>query len=163
MPGPAAVSRRILLACAAGAPFIALVGACSSGDSESATPTAQEPVQASDPVSDAISDEWLLVARYEATFARHPELEADLGAFRDQHVAHAQALGSQRPAELADLGEAPKSVGRAIALLAAAEQTASGLRVESCVRCQDSSSARLLALIAASESAHATALEGRAS
>lgn len=147
----------------AGVPIVAVAGACSSSDTSPTSPNSPSELKAADPVSDAVTDEWLLVARYEATFARHPELETELGVFRDQHVAHAQALGSQRPADLADLGEAPKSANRAIALLAAAEQTASGLRIDSCVRCDDSRSARLLALIAASESAHATALEGRLS
>lgn len=163
MPGRVLISRRIVLAALAGLPVVALGGACSSGDGSPTPSTSPSALQETDPISDAVTDEWLLVARYEATFARHPELETELGVFRDQHVAHAQALGSERPANLADLGEAPKSANRAIALLAAAEQAASGLRIDSCVRCDDAQSARLLALIAASESAHATALEGRLS
>ena len=123
------------------------------------TATVSSPRATADPIVDSQVDEWLLVSRYDATIARHPDLESQLAPFRDQHVAHATALGSTRPDPLPDTGTAPKSPVRALALLAAAEQTARGLRIDACVRCSEPALATTLALIAASEASHATALE----
>ena len=154
------LTRRDLLVIT-GLTSTAIMTGCSSDDADSTAPTPSVSDQApADPRVTAGAAEWQLVARYEATIAAHPQLAASLTPFLDHHKAHAAALGVGRPADATIPGSAPKGRTRALAVLAAAEATARDMRIDECVLSEDPDTARLLAVIAASEASHAQALEG---
>lgn len=151
----AAVGRRSVLMGALALPLALTAAACSSETSSPATPSATSAAATADLTVEAGTDEWLLIARYDSTITQHPELTAELEPIRDQHREHASALGMSEPDSLPDLGPAPASRKRALALLAAAESTARDQRIDACVACDSATTARLLASIAASEASHA--------
>ena len=151
----------------------AATAACSApapSSSSSTAGSAQADPQVAQVLLDAaVADEWLMVARYEAAIAAHPDLQGALAPVLDQHAKHAAALGSQRPEQLPPAGTMPASRSRTIALLAAAESAACDQRIDACVGSSEpvpadgaegTGRARLLASIAASEASHAQYLAG---
>lgn len=141
----------------------AAISACSSQSDPATTGSADDsqPTGTS-PITTAGTDEWLLIARYEAALAAHPDLAPMIGSFLEQHRAHASALGVDAPASTPSVGPSPKDRTRALALLAAAESAARAQRIDACVASESAEDAALLALIAASEASHAVALDGLA-
>lgn len=146
---PAWLTRRAALAIIVGAG----VAACTPGGE-----AGPDPSPTSDPDAltraDVAAQEWTLVAMYDAAIAAQPAKADELAALRDQHIEHAQALGSTAPSGSAlAMGAAPDR-----AQLTTAEMDASRDRVSACSRAVEPGLARLLALIAASEAGHAAVL-----
>lgn len=162
---------------AAGLSAVGLVAACTGPadpvDSTSAPgptdPTAPPSADVDrDVVTAAIAGEQQLIATYDAAIAAYPALAATLAPIREQHIAHADALGSVAPPAPGEAtgspGTAPGGGSAATALeaLAQTERTAAEARTRECAEATVSDTVRLLALIAASESSHAEALAGAA-
>ncbi len=160
MPDAAAIAitrRQGLLALALIGP-VGVLAACSSSaepvPGESSAPTALAPADAS------AQQETELMALYDAVLAAFPTLAAEtvavLTALRDQHAQHREALGGS--ANAAAEVTAPADITAALAALVSAEHVASRDRIRACVDSPDPETARLLALIGASEAAHVPAL-----
>ena len=151
------LTRRAALALLAGA----TVAACSpGGDSDGATATPDPDAAIREQVAE---QEWSLVALYDAVIAAQPALADDLGALRQQHVDHANALGSASPpASSASPSAVPNAPEVARATLIEAEAAAVRERTQACQATVGAEPARLLALIAASEAGHAAYLRGAA-
>ena len=162
-------TRRTVLAALGLAP-LALATACTGStpddvDPSGATPSPTGP--STDPdaavLETAAAGERDLVAAYDAAMAAFPELTISLALLREQHLAHAAALGpgpspsasgSTAPAPAAP----PTSATAALEGLLAAERAAADARTQECGQASGLEAARLLALIAASESSHVEAL-----
>lgn len=156
-PSPHLTRRQGLAALGLIGP-VALLAACSSDDSATATATlATEPEPAA-PDAVVAGEEAQLIAHYDAVLASLPEGQGTareiLIALREQHVAHREALGGGGEAILENLPEAPS-----IASLAAAEKAASKARIRACTEATDPELARTLAFIAASEASHVPTLK----
>lgn len=144
-------SRRGVLQAAAAGPLL-LLAACSSDGGEQ-TPDADDAVR-----SDVSASEQRLLARYDATIAAFPALAGKLQPIRDQHAEHLAAMGSQ-PTNRDENGPAVgKTPAGAISDLTAAERSAATERVKASGQASSAELIWNLALIAASESQHATAL-----
>lgn len=154
----ALLPRRGVLAGFGLAP-IALVSGCGSQQA------APEPDQATR--EQAAAGESELIRQYDAVLAAYPDLSAQLGPFRAQHLKHFEAFGGD-PARLAaaaggpgESGASPvaeASTAAALSQLAAAERAAARARTESCGQAVDHVLAATLALVAASEAQHAAVL-----
>lgn len=147
---PLALTRRVALAL----PLVA-VAACSSPTSSSSSSLSQAS-------SASAEDEARLIAQYDSAIALFPQLQAQLGPIRDEHRAHLAALGGAH--ETGQGAATPSTTSstsqQAIADLANAEKAASVQRLNDCVAAPDAQVARTLALIAASEAGHVSALLG---
>ncbi len=151
------LTRRAALALLAGA----TVAACSSGgNSDEATATSDPDAGIREQVA---GQEWSLVALYDAVIAAQPALAGELAALRQQHVDHANALGSaSAPPASASPPTVSSSPEAARATLLDAEAAAVRERTQACQAAVGTEPARLLALIAASEAGHAAYLRGAA-
>jgi len=167
----AALSRRAVLAAAAGTALLAVTGC--KGVGALATPPRPAPEVAL--LRAAIAAEEAMIARYHAVITRSPGLAAGLRPLRAEHRRHLAELRSRlivppgsaagaarspaatrsRPA--AGQGGAPASPAAAISFLQQAERTAVAdlLRQLTAV---SPSLAQLMASIAASEATHVAAL-----
>jgi hypothetical protein len=156
--GPVITRRAGLRALALIGP-IGVLAACTDDGAPIPGPSAtatQEPP----PAEASAADEAALIAQYDTVLGAFPEADADvlaaLAAIRDQHVQHRDALGGAEPQT--DPSAPPVGVRAAITALIAAERQAGKARIRACVAAENPEVARLLALIAASESAHVPAL-----
>lgn len=162
-PMRAALTRRALLAGSVVLGASWGVAACTSdpppepdtSSTDGAAPDADAGIRAT-----VAGDEAELIARYEATIAAHPELADTLTPLRDEHLAHAEAMGSNRPEAGGFAEPVPATRGQALAALIEAEQQAVALRTSACEASIDTDLARITALIAASEAGHAEFLRG---
>lgn len=133
-----------------------LVAGCTSGPapgpdpSPTPTPEADADVAVRESVA---GDEAAIIALYDAVIAAYPNLAGDLTPLRDEHRAHAEAMGAALPAEPAPA--APATQPQALAALLDAEQQAVGQRTAACEASETADVARTIALIAASEAGHA--------
>jgi hypothetical protein len=159
---PAFTRRQGLTALALLGP-VGLIAACSSGSgATAASATATTSASLADEV---VREEEGLIATYEAVLAALPDLPAEtatlLGTIRDQHAQHRDALGGGSGASPSAAPTAqPSTAADALGILVAAEREASRSRIRACVAAEDPELARLLAFLAASESAHVPALRG---
>lgn len=135
-----------------------VVAACSPSPSPDATDT---PAPTLDPDAQVRADvaaaEASLLALYDAVIAAHPALARDLTAVREEHAAHAEAMGlATAPADAPAVG----SRAEALAALTDAEQRAIAQRTAACESASGADLARVTALIAASEAGHVEYLRG---
>jgi hypothetical protein len=156
---PRAITRRQGLRALALIGPIGMLAACSDDSSPlpgpSGTPTAgPAPGEAS------AAEESELIARYDTVIEAFPEASAEvlgvLRTIRDQHSEHRDALGGADAQS--DQSSVPAGIDEALSQLIAAERKAGKSRVRACVAAENPETARLLALIGASESAHVPAL-----
>lgn len=103
---------------------------------------------------EVIAAETALVALYDQAIAGLPDLQPALGAIREQHLAHATAMGAAPDAQGAPPGPLPPTAAQVLQGLIDAERTAVGARTAACVAAPEAELARVLALITASESSH---------
>lgn len=112
------------------------------------------------PAEASAADEALLIARYDTILTAFADADAAvlaaLATIRDQHAQHRDALGGAEPQ--VDRSAAPATLPTALSELITAERKAGKARVRACVAAASPDTARLLTLIAASESAHVPAL-----
>lgn len=157
-PREARLTRRALIGGSALVGASLLVSACSSspspGPTESPQPTADPDAQVR---ADVAAAEASLIALYDAVIAAHPGLAGDLAAIRDEHAAHAEAMGLPVSAAAAP---AVGSRAQALAAVTAAEQQAIAQRTAACEATSGADLARITALIAASEAGHVEFLRG---
>jgi hypothetical protein len=173
------VSRRTVLA--AGLAAGALAGCTGGSPAPAPAPTTPPPP---DPLLAEHADEVLLLARYDATLARHPGLRPRLAGPRDDHARHVAALAGvlglpgaaatgsaaagSPPAGADPTGPDPTGGGTpgpvvaatpaaALAALRAAERAAARARSAAALDAP-AERAGLLAGIAASESSHLVVL-----
>ena len=139
--------RHVLQMGALAAVALAAAPACSEDADEPDAPP---------PVPDAQqSEEIALIAAYDAAIATAgPARAAEYQRIRDEHVAHLRALGWEAPPATAQSPTPPAS----LRALRRAEIGAGRSHAAAAVRETDQERAQLLALIAASESQHASAL-----
>lgn len=134
------------------------VAACSPSPSPEPTDT---PAPTGDPDgqvrADVAAAEAALISLYDAVIAAHPALASDLAVIREEHAAHAEAMGVTAPAVSAP---AAGSRAEALAALTAAEQQAIAQRTAACESSSGADLARVTALIAASEAGHVEYLRG---
>ncbi len=160
-PAPAgrAITRRQGLRALALIGPIGVLAACTTESSPQPEPSGTAMPEPA-PAEASAAEEAAMIARYDAVLAAlpdaAPDLLASLTSIRDQHVQHRDALGGAEPAT--DPSPAPKTAAEAITGLIAAERKAGRSRVRACVAATEPETARLLSLIAASESAHVPAL-----
>lgn len=160
------LDRRQLLATFVAATATASLTACSSSADNSAK--AEKP----DPQLTDFADEQSLVAAYDATLARHPDLASQLSPLRQQHTDHLAALanlvGKKVTATVAPTPETsavatvvpstvPNDKTAAIAALRKAEHSATAARTASCLTASKER-AVVLASIAACEASHEVVL-----
>jgi hypothetical protein len=149
----AGLSRRAVLVAAL---IVPLAAACSGGTAPDPSPTAEDQDIA---LRARIADqEAQLIAAYESAISRFPELADDLTPILEQHRAHRTALGSAGSSP--SPSPAASSAAEALAVLAAAESSASDACTTACVKSVGADTARLVALIAASEESHVPYLDG---
>ena len=103
---------------------------------------------------EVIVAETALVALYDQAIAGLPDLQPALGAIRDQHRAHATAMGAAADAQGAPPGPLPPTAVQVLQNLIDAERAAVGARTAACIGAPEAELARVLALITASESSH---------
>jgi len=124
-------------------------------------------------LADGVATTQDLLAAYEATLERHPQLADRLKPMRANHAAHLAALTSFRPdlptaAPGPDASASPTAPSvppardQAVEALAAAELAAAGKRVGQARNARDPKLARLLASIGGSEAAHTAVLRAGA-
>jgi hypothetical protein len=157
------ISRRAVVTGLVLSPF-ALV-ACGAAGGQGSTSGATSLAPTNSPAPDeairasCATAEADLIARYDATLMAYPGI-AGLSTIRDEHAAHLEAFGvSVNPSSTPDVAT---SQTQALKDLQQAEQSAAEARTTDCVAVGDAALARLIALIAASEAAHAVALGGTA-
>ncbi len=155
------MTRRAVLGSAA-ALGAALVAACTSSPEPAPTTGTSSPEPDADadaPVRTSVAqDEAAIIALYDAVIAAYPGLSGDLVPLRDEHMAHAEAMGTSTPSAAASA--APASQPQALAALIDAEQQAIAQRTAACEASTSTDLARTVALIAASEAGHAEFLRG---
>lgn len=122
-----------------------------------------------DPFLALLAAEQLLVVRYDAALAMHPELAGRLSPLRADHAAHLSALRRASRAPPARLSASPRptanpsakpvaaTVPATLAALASAERTAVAAFGAACLTAP-AARAMLLGSIAACESSHLVAL-----
>ncbi len=164
MPSP--VARRSVLGGLTGA-AIGLAGALSlsacSGDSDPGPTTAPPtPGGPDDPDAavraQAVQSEAMLIALYDATVRRHPDIAGQLREYRAQHLAHQAAVQGAGPTpKPTTAATVPAQRAAAVRALRAAETAAAAARQRSCVAATDDSLAATFAWIGASEAQHAAA------
>ncbi len=103
---------------------------------------------------EVIAAETALVALYVQAIAALPDLEPALSVIRDQHTAHAVAMGAQPDAQGAAPTSVPATAAQVLQGLIDAERAAVGARTAACVGAPEAELARVLTLITASESSH---------
>lgn len=121
-------------------------------DSATAAPDADAQVRV-----DVAAQEAAIIALYDAVIAAHPALASDLSTIRDEHAAHAEAMGVAGPST------APPAIGtraEALAAVSDAEKQAIAQRTAACEAASGADLARITALIAASEAGHVEYLRG---
>lgn len=157
-PREARLTRRALIGGSALVGASLLAAACSPSPSPDPTDSAEPPPDPDAAVrADVAGAEASLLALYDAVIAAHPALAEDLSALREEHAAHAEALGVPASAPPAPpVG----SRAQALAALSEAEQQAVGQRTSACEAATGAELARLTALIAASEAGHVEFLRG---
>jgi hypothetical protein len=160
---PARISRRAIVAGLVLSPFA--LAACGAAGGQGSTSGATSSAPTDSPAPDesiratCASAEADLIALYNATLVAYPDT-AGLLTIRDEHAAHLEALGvSVNPFSAPDVAT---SQTQALKDLQKAEQAAAEARTGDCVAVGDAALARVIALIAASEAAHAVALGGGA-
>ena len=150
----AVLTRRELLV--AGTAIVALAG-CAPGQSSGTSASASASGSGDTTLADTAASEQSLLDRYDATIAAYGEVAEPLAALRAQHAEHLAALGLAGPALGAPT--VPVTLADALTALRDAEREAAAMRRSSCVATSDAASARLLALIAASEASHVPVLK----
>lgn len=154
-PDGRSLTRRSLLGGSALVGAALLAGCTSAASPEPTGSAAPEPD--GDPDGQVrrgvADDEAALIALYDAVLIAYPGLAADLTSLRDEHLAHAEAMGipATSPPTAGDVGSQPQ----ALAALVDAEQAAVAQRTASCEASAGADVARTIALIAASEAGHA--------
>ncbi len=171
MPVPPPSRRTVLQL--AGLTTFALLSGCTGGDDGPDTPGGRgaEPDPDLALLATAIADKQGMLAAYEITLTRHPQLAGRLEPMRDDHAAHLAELSAQqekkgRPdvpapepsASASPTGAPPSDRDQAVELLAKAELAAAGRRVGQCKSARSSELARLLASIGGCEAAHTAVL-----
>lgn len=154
----ALLTRRALMGGSALVGASLVVAACSPSPSpepsDSTSPTTDPDAQVR---GDVASAEAALIALYDAVIAAHPALASDLSAVRDEHAAHAEAMGV---APSTTIAQPVGSRSEALATLTDAEQQAIAQRTAACESASGADLVRLTALIAASEAGHVEYLRG---
>ena len=139
-----AVTRRALVAGIIGAPLV--LAACGSGGGGPSTSGA--------PMSRCAQGEAGLIALYDAAITQHPD-KAFLVTIRAQHQEHLDAF----VAAGASATQGAPTSNVSVKDLQKAEQSAADARTQDCIDAgTDAEVARLIALVAASEAAHAALL-----
>ena len=162
MPAPPPLTRRQALSLAIGAGPAMLLAACTTEDASTPQVATSGAVPGGDVTSAGAMalDESALVAAYQSVLDGFADLDVSIGAvlteIRDQHAQHRDALGGAPPATAAET--LASSLDAAIAGLMTRERAAARARRRACVEAEDPASARLLALIGASEASHVPAL-----
>lgn len=154
----ARLTRRALIGGSALVGASLVIAGCSPNPSPEPTDT---PAPTEDPDAQVRADvaaaEAALIALYDAVIAAHPALASDLTAVRDEHAAHAEAMGvAPSPVSAPAVG----SRTEALAALTDAEQQAIAQRTAACEAASGADLARVTALIAASEAGHVEYLRG---
>jgi hypothetical protein len=161
--GHGQLTRRAVLGGSALVGAALLVGCTSDPgpDASTANPTGESDLADADAQvrASVAADEVAIIALYEAVLVAYPGLSADLAPLRDEHVAHADAMGDSVPPGGA-APAAPGSQPQALAALIDAEQQAVAQRTAACEGTTTEDIARTIALIAASEAGHAEFLRG---
>jgi hypothetical protein len=158
----------VILRGLAGAALLSLTG-CTGDDDGPDTPGGKdsEPDPDLELLARAISGKQGLLAAYEITLTRHPQLADRLGPMRDDHAAHLAELTRFRgdlpapdpSASAFPTGTvAPMDRNEAVQLLARTELSSAGARIAQCESARDAQLARLLASIGGSEAAHTAIL-----
>lgn len=162
------VSRRSLLVLAAGA-AITTAGCSSDPVPRPSTSPAPDPdVALTATVAD---EESVLIELYDATIAAFPDLTVIIAIIRDEHAAHRESvsLASDSPGDDSPTASSPAAANvspiaptpqLALTNLMDAERRAIGQRSQACESAESTDTARLLALIAASEAGHLEYLRG---
>lgn len=145
------LTRRELLTAAA-VSGAALLGACGTG--ADVGPQSQQPVGGDEALRrDVAQAERALIAQYDAAIATAPAaLSTLLTRIRDEHRDHLASMAGSSTAATST----PATVS--LAALRAAERDAARTRRTAAVAATDGELARVLTLIAASESGHLVAL-----
>ena len=165
------LTRRELLV-ALGAVVITGPAGCTVFDDEPAPPLASAPPSPPPPdlLLPLLAIEGALLAQYDATLARYPQLVSRAGPIRADHAAHLGALraivGTPATSESAPARPAasppriviPATSAAALAVLRSAE-AAAGRRLASACLSAPPARAALLGSIAACESAHLVLLQ----
>lgn len=156
-------SRRAIVAGLALSPFALVACGGSGGQASTSGATSSAPTDSPAPDeavrSTCASAEANLIALYDATLAAYPDV-ADLSTIRDEHAAHLEAFElSVNPSSAPTVAT---SQAQALKDLQKAEQSAAEARTADCVAVGDAALARLIALVAASEAAHAIVWGGAA-
>jgi hypothetical protein len=107
--------------------------------------------------ADVAAQESAIIALYDAVIAAHPALATDLAAIRDEHAAHAEAMGVAGPSTASPV---VGTRAEALAALSDAEKQAIAQRTAACEAASGADLARVTALIAASEAGHVEYLRG---
>lgn len=168
----AQLPRRTLLGLAVAAVAVPVTAACTSSSDPGPDPDepTNAPTDGSGDEAEAVDAglrvgaaeaERQLIARYDATIARHPALGAALTPLVEQHREHRSALDPRAAPETGTATESatiPADPSTAVAELIAAERVAAEARTGDCEQARSVDLARLLALVAASEASHAEAL-----
>ncbi len=138
--------RQVLQVAVLAAAGVLVLPACSTDDPAPDVSATPDPQQA---------NELALIAAYDAALlSAGPKQTAVFQALRDEHAAHARALGwTDIPAPTTS----QESVGRAALLRA--ERAAARQRADGARDAGDTELAQVLALIAASEAQHVVTLE----
>lgn len=152
-----AISRRAVLATMLLVPVMA---ACSGGSSPEPSPTPEDPDLAIR--ARIVQQEDDLIAAYDTAIRQFPELAEDLTPLRDQHLAHRAALVDASASASTSASPSPgaSSPAETLAALAAAEAAAADGCTTACVKSASAQTARLMALIAASEESHVPYIDG---
>ncbi len=129
-----------------------LVGCSGQGESDGAVITTTDAGAAIR--EEVIGAEAALVARYSQAIAALPDLTGALTPIREQHLAHALAMGASNADSGALPDPQPSTATEILQGLIEAERQAVGARTASCVGAPEIELARVLALIAASEASH---------
>lgn len=148
-------TRRDVLLGALGISAAALIAGC-AGEADS-EPEATAKVGGDDALRrEVAAAERSLIAQYEASLTTAPaDVVTLLTAIRDEHVAHLVAV---EPGASSTSSASPAAVAGPLRALRSAEREAARARRTATVASRDGELARVLALVAASESGHATAL-----
>ncbi len=150
------MTRRAALLAAAAVPL----SACSAGTTEAAPADPDRLVR-----EQAAAAERVMISRYRATAEAHPDLEAELAAFIDRHERHLDAMLATIAATSDEPGtepgtsdvtpdDVPASRAEAITALREAETLHAAARIDDSIASYDYELARVLASVAACESAH---------
>lgn len=157
---PVFITRRAALGGLVGLGSVSALGlvtgslaACGNNDAGDAS--VQTTTDAGEVIrQEVINAETALVALYAQAVAALPDLEPALGAIRDQHLAHAMAMGASADVQGTPPGQLPATAAEVLQGLIDAEKAAVGARSAACAGAPEVELTRVLALITASESSH---------